>query len=630
MASPLQHPALAALGGWLSRRNLWLRLALGLSLGFLALFAAFSALGELALQQSAERIRAERLVIAQITAFELDQLLAQAVAELERVRAFADFDPADPDRAAETAILAHTYSPSGPFSAGIAFLDSRGVVIEALPPTLGADLGSMPFVREALASRQTSISEPFPNPAGDRPLAAVSVPIFAGERFIGLLTGLIDLGSQPVAALLDEAATIGRSGHAVIFDSAGRSLASTYPVPLFAPGEHGAFFREAMARGTPVVASVPYELDLPGEPLGHPHVMAAAFLLRAPWGVAVGGDEDETYAGLGWLRLGLIALALGALSAIWGATLFGARRLVRPVQRLTAAAERIAAGDLQTPLAASEGGEIGAMARALEHMRVQLLASIDDLAALNSSLESRVAERTDELRLQTELTHQLLGRVITAQEDERARLARELHDEIGQMLTALQLSLDRLAKSLPPDAATSRERLGSVRELSAQTLADLRRVIADLRPGVLDKLGLVPALAWVAEHTVGPLGIEVSVEASGLVERLPVSIETVLFRIAQEAMHNVARHSGASRVRITLNRSDAEALMAIHDDGRGFTPELIAPSADGRGGLGLAGMAERAALAGGQISISSAPDQGTSIRVSVPLPPPVPAPSEKI
>jgi signal transduction histidine kinase len=369
-----------------------------------------------------------------------------------------------------------------------------------------------------------------------------------------------------------------------------------------------------------MVATVPFELNLPGEPLGHMHVMAAANLQMAPWGVAIGGDLDETFVGVSRLRMGLIGLAIIALVVTSGVTLVGARLLVAPVQRLTDAAQRIAAGDLRMPLHAAEGGEIGAMATALEHMRRQLLDNIDDLAQLNTTLETRVATRTEELGQQRALAQQLLHRAIAAQEEERARLAHELHDEIGQMLTAVQLSLDRLGKALPAESDVARERLGQVRSLTTQTLSDLRRVIADLRPGILDQLGLAPALDWVGEHTLRPLGLSVTVETQIAQKRLPPAVETILFRIAQEAMHNVARHSGANHLQVSLISTEHDVHLTLVDDGRGFSPSDIAAPFDHGRGLGLAGMHERASLVGGRLEIKSAPGRGTTIHVIIPLP----------
>jgi signal transduction histidine kinase len=260
------------------------------------------------------------------------------------------------------------------------------------------------------------------------------------------------------------------------------------------------------------------------------------------------------------------------------------------------------------------------MATALENMRRQLLANIETLADWNQTLEARVTEQTEELRRQQTLTQQLLYRAITAQEEERARLSRELHDGVGQMLTAIELSLDRLSKALPAMPSNAHERLERARGLIEQTLADLRGIIAALRPGVLDQLGLAPALDWVGEHTLRPLGITVSIETSDQPERLPDEIETILFRIAQEAMSNVGRHSQAKHLAIHVLHQDSQIVMTLTDDGRGCDVSASLFNQDFSRGLGLAGMQERASLAGGQVTIASVPGQGTTVRVQMPLP----------
>lgn len=598
-------------------------MALGISLGFLTLFAAVSMLGERALQDSTDRILEERLVIAQMVASQFDGLLQRAVSELEQARRFADFDPADADLSAEAHMLAHTYGRVGIFASGIAFLDTRGHIVLSHPAALypaGTDLAGLPHIAQALERRQVTISAPFRDPTGGHPVVAVTVPVHDGGRFLGLLSGLVDLNGPAITMPLLQAATLGHTGHAVLVDDQGRVLASTFGLPFLSPGEHVSFYRQAVTQGKPVVETVPFELDLPDEPHGHPHVMAFAPLRMAPWGVAVGGDVDETFAGVARLRLGLTLLGVLALACVWAATLAGTRRLVRPVQRLTEAAQRIADGDLHTPLQAPEGGEIGAMAAALERMRTLLLANIEELAEWNEKLEARVAERTEELRQQQTLTQQLLRRAITAQEEERARLSRELHDEIGQTLTAVQLSLDRLARSLPAEDAKVHEHLQRVQALTEQALADLRRVIAALRPGVLDQLGLVPALGWMADHTLRPLGLVVTINADGVQERLPGEVETVLFRIAQEAMNNVARHSGATHLNISLERRGGQVRMTLQDNGQGFDLSSVTAAPDQSRGLGLAGMQERASLAGGQVTVESTPGEGTSVSVVIPLP----------
>lgn len=302
---------------WAATLGLWPRMALGISVGVLMLFVAFSLLGERTLRDSTDRLLEERLVIASMAAGQLDTLLQQAVADLQQARRFADFDPGDPSLSDEAHLLAHTYGRIGTFTSGITFLDATGHVVLAHPPERyppGTDLSGFPYVRHALERQEVSVSAPFVDPISKQSVAAVTIPIFNDQgSFLGLLGGLIDLQGSAITLPLHQAATFGETGHAFLIDSHGRTLASTYDVPFLSPGEHVTFYREVMARGSPVVDSVPVELEEPGEPPGHEHVMAVAPLEMAPWGVAVGGNADETFAGVRRLRLGLILLGAIAL-----------------------------------------------------------------------------------------------------------------------------------------------------------------------------------------------------------------------------------------------------------------------------------------------------------------------------
>ena len=306
-------------------------------------------------------------------------------------------------------------------------------------------------------------------------MAAIALPAWSDGRISGLVFGLVDLDSAAIKAPLSQAASLGVTGHASLVDQDGRSLFTTLDIPFQSPGEHSTFYRKAMLSRQALIETVPFESDLPeaDETRGEKHVMAFARLKVEPWGVAVGGDLDETFAGVGRLRLGMVILGGLTLACVWAATLVGTRSLLGPVRELTAAAQRIADGRLRTPLPASQDGEIGVMANALERMRLQLLSSIEALADWNDTLEARVREQTDSLRQQQAITRHLLRQVISAQEEERGRLARELHDEIGQTLTAVELGLERLATSLPPGESTAQRRLEQMRALTERALVDL-------------------------------------------------------------------------------------------------------------------------------------------------------------
>lgn len=358
-----------------------------------------------------------------------------------------------------------------------------------------------------------------------------------------------------------------------------------------------------------------------GSSLAHGAHRASADLRLAPWHVVIddapGTSAPSFLQTLAWLAPLLVALAL--LFA-WGA----GRSVSRPLLVLTGAAERIAWGDLRVPVPPLGSDEVGRLGAAFEKMRQALQRSTDKVAAANAALERRVEERTRELaRVNAELQArervrlQLLRKVISAQEDERKRLARELHDETTQTLTALGVRL-QLALAAPPEA---REReLEEARTLAARSLDELRRLMHDLRPSVLDDLGLVPALRWYADRHLAARGISARFEVGDLPDRLPYELETALFRAAQEALTNVSRHAGAEMVLVEIAAENGQLALDIEDDGRGFDPTDVTPRPGDLRGLGLLGMRERVELLGGTVTINSAPGRGTHVSIRVPLP----------
>jgi two-component system, NarL family, sensor histidine kinase UhpB len=208
------------------------------------------------------------------------------------------------------------------------------------------------------------------------------------------------------------------------------------------------------------------------------------------------------------------------------------------------------------------------------------------------------------------------SQIINAQEQERKRIARELHDETSQVLTSLLISLAVLEESLTTQDA--RDRIADTRRLAHQTLRAIRSLSIDLRPSALDDLGLLPALRWYVKEYQKKCSIEVDFVSSGFKERLPAEMETALYRIIQEALTNTARHSQAKRVSIMLKEDGEEVEGIITDDGSGFDFDALRKSPDTERGLGLAGMTERAVLLDGSLDIQSRPGHGTTITVRIP------------
>jgi two-component system sensor histidine kinase DegS len=192
-----------------------------------------------------------------------------------------------------------------------------------------------------------------------------------------------------------------------------------------------------------------------------------------------------------------------------------------------------------------------------------------------------------------------------------------LHDETSQSLASLLISLERIDAVIPDDLPHLKERLRAARSLTTRAIDDLRTLVADLRPLVLDDLGLAPAIRWYASDRLEPEGIDVTVEAESDLPRLPPHIETAVFRIAQEAISNVLNHADAGQVRVRLSRGHGLELE-IEDDGIGFDSTLPVPP-DGRQHMGLFGIRERAAALGGEARVESTPGEGTRVSVTIPL-----------
>ncbi len=207
--------------------------------------------------------------------------------------------------------------------------------------------------------------------------------------------------------------------------------------------------------------------------------------------------------------------------------------------------------------------------------------------------------------------------ILHAQEEERKRIARELHDETSQALTSLLISLALLEESVTDPVG--RARICDTRTLAHETLRAVRNMSLDLRPSALDDLGLLPALRWYVKEYQQKCGVEAELTASGLKERLPSEVETALYRMIQESLTNTARHAHARHVWVTLTEDGLLLRATVRDDGRGFDAAGMMRKRWQERGLGLAGMQERAALLDGSVEIESEPGAGALVTVTIPL-----------
>ncbi|MDP2971591.1 MAG: sensor histidine kinase, partial [Deltaproteobacteria bacterium] len=240
--------------------------------------------------------------------------------------------------------------------------------------------------------------------------------------------------------------------------------------------------------------------------------------------------------------------------------------------------------------------------------------SDDEIKTLADSFNLMAKALMEKMRLE----RKYLSQIIEAQENERKRISRELHDEIGQALTAIKFNLDMIDKELPQNFSFARGRLVEAKSLSNQTLTAMRQLSMDLRPTMLDDLGLIPTLRWYIQNFSSRLNIYSDFKAIGFEEKLPPQIETAFYRIIQEALNNIAKHSAANRIEISLERRDSMISASIVDNGKGFDLHKVLHPESPERGFGIIGMQERVSLLGGHIDFQSGPGFGTHIHIEVP------------
>lgn len=267
------------------------------------------------------------------------------------------------------------------------------------------------------------------------------------------------------------------------------------------------------------------------------------------------------------------------------------------------------------------GAEIDLRARRLTGEEFPVDISISQLEIRGQKLYTAIVrditarrEAEQELRRSHRQLRELSASLQAVREEERTRIARELHDELGQHLTGLKMDLSWMKPRLREDQAPLSTKIDGMKSLIDSTVSSMRRIASELRPLVLDDLGLSAAVEWLVQDFIKRTGIEVRMDLDAISADLDNALATGVFRIIQESLTNVARHSGASVVDIALRRAEGNLILEVRDDGRGMS----ADKQDKRT-HGLVGMRERAYMFGGQMNIESAPGKGTSIQVTIPV-----------
>ncbi len=559
-------------------------------------------------QRAAQQAQENALRLARLAAADHEKLvdgaryLLIALAQLPAVR---NHDPVACH--AFTANLLAQYTPYANFGA----VDREGNIwCMGLTQHVAVNVADRSYFRTAVQTRSFSTSEYQVTRAHSNLAITFGYPVLDDDaQVIGIVFAGLDLrwvNQFVTRAALPQGATL------CVIDRNGTVLVH-YPESSKYIGR--TWSEEAIARTILAErAGVAEGVDLNG--ISRLYAFAPLSEDRPEVFLAIGLVKQLAFADADWeLKRNLLVLGAAALVAFVGTWFGGNWFILDRIHALLHATRRLSGGDLSARSGDAGSGELGQLARAFDELAEALERRNAEQAAqamANAQMHVRIEE-------EGRARASLLRKIITAQEDERHRIARELHDETAQGLTLLMMELDlgRRAQALDPLAA-DRHYLKS-KAIADETLANLRRIIADMRPSILDDLGLVPAIAWYGKKRLTPQGIALHLEGDALERRLPSAIETALFRIAQEAISNAAKYSEASCVTVTLEGLNGQLMMQVQDDGKGFERGCSGATPVDERGMGLPGIRERVTLLGGAFDLNTSPGQGTCITVRIPV-----------
>jgi signal transduction histidine kinase len=584
-------------------RDISLQWKLGLLVlaGLLLLFGLFAWLGELMTEDTARAMAAERVSVARLTASFLDHQFGEQFQQLEWLASARN--GSEPERWANLA------QASAPVASSVFLVDNAGRVVWSEPQGVreqGQDLSAELYVQGPLVTGQRYASPAFPDPDTRRPTVVFSVPVRGADGALtGVLAASLDTTDSLFQVLVTASSELGTSGHAELVDQNLRLIASNELNHALWPAEHPTFYRPLLEQRTSAVGLTDPIGDEDPQDRGQRHIMAFIPLRNVPWGLGLGGSQSAfTALSERWrgytLPLGGVALSI-ALFLVWVTR----RRVVEPLRTLTQTSERIAGGDLATPVLASGDGELRVLAEAFDRMRSRLLAAHLAEIEVNRVKDDFLAIASHELRTP-------VAALSAMTQLQRTRLQRGQQVSQDEAFGQIHEQLERLARLVALLLDTSQIDAGKL--ALQKRSADLARLVADAARAV--------EVTHAGRHTVkvqGPASIPAIVD--------PVRMSQVITNL----LDNAVKHSpDASPVDVQLSQpSPGTARLAVRDYGAGIRPahqarifdrffqELGVDSPAGLG-LGLYVSREIVELHAGRIQVESPPDGGTCFVVILP------------
>ncbi|MGE5173248.1 MAG: HAMP domain-containing protein [Betaproteobacteria bacterium] len=576
------------------------------------------------IQKNIAELLNKKLALSRLTRNNVDNIIKDNISRLYdiSISGAVDLDDGNFGPEKEAVKAAYRYSI---FTDGIFLLDNGGNVLLNYPERMretSLNILSIEPVSRMLALGKPVVSNIYTLEPSKKRVIYVLVPLKdKNGKTVGIAGGQID----PTSPLLVQKLglfEIGKNEFIDIVDSNGLVIASSNPSRMFTQCDRNSFFTTIISERKERVATchVCHEAGNRKEKLST--VLAFVPLETAPWGISIQELKADVFAPAANLKRLFISLGFIFIGTALILTIGINRSIVNPLRELIRGADRIARGDLSSPIAPQGSDEIGVLSHSFETMRGKLVESMERIHRHTQELETRVRERTRQINESQKRAEKLLKKLISTQEEERKRIARELHDDTLQELSAVLMRVDMCR--LQP-AKITMDKIDTIRGIIMKAYDGLLSIMQNLRPSLLDDLGLIAAVQSLLDIHLREKGIHYFINTAGVKEtRFRAEVETIVFRIVQEAVVNIARHSQAENVFVLFKCDKKSVYAEIEDDGVGFDLSslfLHASDTRDRRGLGIMGMKERALLIGGAMEICSQPGIGTRIAVQIPLKP---------
>lgn len=605
----------------MSERSLQKRIFLTVILGISLMFLSFGITAYYIIKKTIENSFSNNLALCRTIRDQVDHFLSENINRLYDISLSGSINLQDKNFISEKEALKKAYHYSI-FKEGVFIADRKGTLLlnfPERPSELFLNILSIEPVSKALELARPVISNIYTIEPSMKKVIFALVPLRDKDgNLIGIVGGEIDPTSPFFSGILSLEG-LGEDRYIEIIDSNGIVIASSKRTRILSTSDHDNFIKKSILGKKEEIATCH---ECHSERVKANNLITLVPSKIAPWAVVLKEKEELVFSTVTELKKTFLTLGILFTGLSLIITIGVSRSIVNPVQNLIKITERIADGDLSHPVPVYGDDELGALSRSFEKMRRRLLEYTESIKKYNLELERLVMERTLKVRESKQRIQNLLKKIITSQEEERKRISRELHDETLQDLSAILMRVD-MCKLYPQNI--TEEKIEEVRRITLKAIDGIFNIIQNMRPSILDDLGLESAIRWLLSTHLKDKGIDCYMKIDESIKdmRFTPESEITIFRIVQEAISNIAKHSNAKNAFINMKLTEKNLLVEIEDDGDGFDiysvfNEAAMANRTGRG-LGLLGMKERASLIGGKLKICSSRDAGTRIVLRIPI-----------